>query len=120
MDAHSSTSRQRGFGRTAKTAAAVAIFTGVTALGGTAGAEPPEPGRASCMGYEASAVSPPGTSDEAPGGMPNVLADVDEFFVSPNGDFRNRGRVISFFTKLEADSHEACDEALVEAVFGGA
>lgn len=86
---------------------------------GAAVAAPPEPGRASCMGYEASHVSPPGASQEAPGGMPDVLADLDEFFVHPNGEFRSRGHVISFFTRLPGDSHEACDEALVEAVFGG-
>jgi hypothetical protein len=71
------------------------------------------------MGYEAAAVSPPGTSDEAPGGMPDVLSDLDEFFIDPNGDFKNRGDVISFFTKLGANTHEGCDEALFEAVFGG-
>jgi hypothetical protein len=85
---------------------------------GTAQAAPPEPGNASCMGYEASAVSPPGSNEEAPGGMPNVLADVDAFFVE-TGAFKNRGAVISFFTKLGAGSHEPCDEALLEAVFGG-
>lgn len=87
-------------------------------LAGTAQADPPGPGNASCMGYEASAVSPPGSSQEAPGGMPNVLANVDAFFVD-TGAFKNRGALISFFTKLRAGSHEACDEALLEAVFGG-
>lgn len=82
-------------------------------------ADPPEPGNASCLGYEASAVSPPGASTEAPGGMRNVLADLDAFFIDPNGDFSNRGQVIRFFTQLPADSHEACDAALVDAVFGG-
>lgn len=81
-------------------------------------AAPPEPGDASCMGYEASNVSPPGTSEEAPGGMPNVLADVDAFFVE-TGFFKNRGALISFFAQLGAGGHQACDEALVEAVFGG-
>jgi len=84
-----------------------------------AAAAPPEPGNASCMGYEASAISPPGTSDEAPDGMPNFLSDIDAFFVDPDGEYPTRGRLIQFFTKLPADSHEGCDEALIEAVFGG-
>ncbi|MBW3665611.1 MAG: hypothetical protein KY469_21150 [Actinobacteria bacterium] len=91
----------------------------VLAPAGAALAAPPEPGNASCMGYEASAVSPPGTSDEAPGGMPNVLSDIDTFFVDPDGEFHNRGKVIRVFTQLGADSHEACDEALIAAFFGG-
>lgn len=82
-------------------------------------AEPPEPGKASCMGYEASAVSHPGTSDEAPGGMPDLLAGLDAFFVAANGPFKNRGAVISLVTKLEADSHEGCDEAIEELFEGG-
>lgn len=94
------------------------LVTLVFVPAGAAVADPPEPGNASCMGYEASAVSPPGSSDEAPGGMPNVLADVDAFFVAPNGEFKNRGQVIRLFTQLDADSHEACDQALFEAVFG--
>lgn len=101
------------------TAAVTLLVTAGVIQADTTMATPPEPGNASCMGYEASAVSPPGTSDEAPGGMPGVLADLDEFFVDPDGDgFKNRGQVISFFTKLPADSHEGCDEALIEAVFG--
>lgn len=79
---------------------------------------PPEPGNASCLGYEASAVSPPGSSGEAPAGMRGILGDIDEFFVG-SGAFQNRGAAISFFAQLPGDSHESCDEALMEAVFGG-
>lgn len=106
-----------------KRIAALAAAFGLLAAAGLVNAnaafgEPPEPGNASCMGYEASAVSPPGTSDEAPGGMPELLAGVDAFFVAPNGPLKNRGAVIRLVTKLEADSHEGCDEA-IEALFEG-
>jgi hypothetical protein len=103
----------------AVTAAFGLIAAAVFGQASSAFANPPEPGSASCVGYEASNVSPPGTSGEAPGGMPNVLADLDAFFIQPNGPFSNRGAVISFFTKLGANTHEGCDEALIEAVFGG-
>lgn len=112
----------RNHGTQRRVAAAVMLVGVLMVMGfaqaGTVLAAPPEPGNASCMGYEASNVSPPGTSAEAPGGMPNVLADLDAFFAG-TGAFDNRGAVISFFTRLGAGSHEACDEALVEAVFGG-
>ncbi len=120
MFPHSATLRD---GIRVRIAASLAVLGLLVVVGfaeaGPAFADPPEPGNASCMGYEASAVSPPGTLDEAPGGMPNVLNDIDAFFVAPNGEFRNRGQLISFFTKLDAGSHQACDEALIEAVFGG-
>ena len=106
--------------RIVTSAAGIGLLLAAGAVHGTAAvAAPPEPGNASCMGYEAPHVSPPGTSEEAPGGMPNVLNDLDEFFIDPDGDFNNRGQIISFFTKLPADTHEGCDEALVESTIGG-
>ena len=70
---------------------------------GTAGTTP-----ASCMGIEAAALSPPGSSDEAPGGMPDIKAFLDEFFpgVPPGLAF------FSFAAHLHSGSHEACDEAM--------
>jgi hypothetical protein len=62
---------------------------------------------ASCMGFEASAVSPPGSSDEIPDGMPGLKAFVDEAF--PN---LPPGAVYSSIARLRLGSHEACDEAL--------
>jgi hypothetical protein len=61
---------------------------------------------ASCMGHEASAVSPPGTSEEFPGGMPQVRAVIGELFpgVPPGMAYRA-------FAQLHEGSHEACDEA---------
>jgi hypothetical protein len=65
-------------------------------------------GNASCVGFEASAVSPPGSSGEAPGGMPDVIAFVKgvagELGVPP-------GAIVSSVAKLHEGSHAACDEA---------
>ncbi|MPZ14833.1 MAG: hypothetical protein GEU73_10505 [Chloroflexi bacterium] len=63
--------------------------------------------RASCMGHEASAISPPGSSDEFPGGMPAVKQFIDVEFpgVPP-------GTIYSTIAKLHEGSHKACDEAL--------
>jgi hypothetical protein len=70
---------------------------------GSAGSTP-----ASCMGIEAAALSPPGSSDEAPGGVPDIKAFVDEAAPGvPPG--------LAFFSvagATRAGSHEACDEAL--------
>jgi len=60
---------------------------------------------ASCMGHEAAAISPPGTSDEVPGGMPEFNAFIRSLPGSP-------GATMSFIAKLHEGSHEACDEAL--------
>lgn len=61
-------------------------------------------GHASCIGIEASSVSPPGSSDEFPGGVPQVVSVVKE-------EAGKYGPVISGFAKLHAGSHAACDEA---------
>ena len=64
---------------------------------------------ASCMGIEASEISPPGTSDEFLGGMPALNSEVKEIAnflgVSP-------GAIYSSIAKLHEGSHVACDEAL--------
>jgi hypothetical protein len=64
-------------------------------------------GPASCLGHEASAVSPPGSSDEIPNGMPGLRNFVEEAFpgVPP-------GAIYSSIARLRLGSHEACDEAL--------
>jgi hypothetical protein len=61
-------------------------------------------GAASCIGFEASAISPPGSSEEVPGGAPELIA----FVKSEAG---SAGPVVSFVAKLHEGSHEACDEA---------
>lgn len=64
-------------------------------------------GPASCMGHEASGISPPGSSDEFPTGMPGLKAFIDQAFpgVPP-------GLIFSTIAGLHEGSHEACDEAL--------
>jgi hypothetical protein len=76
---------------------AVAVAPGAFAAGGPA----------SCMGHEASSLSPPGSSDELLGGMP-ALHDffVENFPGVPPGQF------YAGIAKLHEGSHEACDEAL--------
>lgn len=64
-------------------------------------------GGASCMGQEASAVSPPGSSDEIPTGMLGLRDFVDATFPGVP-----RGAIFSTIARLHAESHEACDEAL--------
>ena len=67
-----------------------------------------DPTNASCMGIEAAALSPPGSSDEAPGGMPDVKEFLNENFpgVPPGLVF------YSTAAHLHEGSHAACDEAL--------
>ena len=66
------------------------------------------PTPASCMGVEAAALSPPGSSDEAPGGVNDINAFLDE--VAPGVP---RGQAFfSVAARLHELSHEACDEAL--------
>lgn len=62
---------------------------------------------ASCMGHEASDISPPGSSDEVPGGMPALKAFV-------NGEFPGvpLGVIYRQIARLHEGSHQACDEAL--------
>jgi hypothetical protein len=66
-------------------------------------------GNASCMGIERSEISPPGSSDEVPGGSAafngEVKAIADGLGVSP-------GAVFAFVSHLHQGSHAACDEAL--------
>ena len=68
-----------------------------------ASAAPGEP--TSCLGIEASDISPPGSSEEAPGGMPDLLAFVDSLGQD------NRGVVVSSLAQLHEGSHAACDAA---------
>lgn len=86
--------------------ATIAVTVGVSAATGPA-AFAGASGKASCIGIEASDISPPGTSDEFPGGMPELTALVhdlaDQFGVPP-------GAIISPVAKTHAGSHQACDE----------
>ena len=73
---------------------------------------------ASCMGHEASSVSPPGAADGpySQYGMPGILEFIDEVAI-PFFDFNNRGEAISSGpAQVNSDhtlsTHHACDEAL--------
>ena len=66
-------------------------------------------GNASCMGIELSAISPPGTSDEVPGGAPELVGDVREIAASLGVP---AGAIDAFIAQTKAGSHEACDETL--------
>jgi hypothetical protein len=59
----------------------------------------------SCMGQEASSLSPPGSSDEAPGGMKDFAAFAKENLSPP-------GTLFTTFAHLHEGSHAACDEAV--------
>lgn len=58
---------------------------------------------ASCLGFEASAIAPAGTSAEFPGGVPELLAVVRSFGVPIGVVYRD-------VAKLHEGSHEACDD----------
>jgi hypothetical protein len=66
-------------------------------------------GAASCMGLEQASISPPGSSDEEPGGARQFVAEVKELAaflgVQP-------GALFGFIAQLHAGSHADCDEAL--------
>jgi hypothetical protein len=63
--------------------------------------------KASCMGIEASSLTPPGSSGEFPGGMPEFRR-----FVRENFPGTPPGVVSRTFAKLHEGSHAACDEAV--------
>jgi hypothetical protein len=82
----------------------VAAVVGVSAFLQVAAVQPAlgdASGRASCVGIEASSISPPGSSGEFRGGMPQLVATVKE-----GGKL---GPAISAFAKEHAGSHELCD-----------
>ena len=58
----------------------------------------------SCVGIESAGVSPKGSSDEFPGGHPQLNAFLREAF--PGTPL---GAIISEFAKVHAGSHEGCD-----------
>lgn len=78
-------------------------LVGIFATGSSASAKGPSE-HASCMGQEAAAISPPGSSEEVPGGMPEFMQFIRGLPGSP-------GSTISFIAHLHEGSHEACDAA---------
>jgi hypothetical protein len=92
--------------RSAQLTAALVVLTALGAAG-TASADPPST-KPSCLGFEASGVSPPGSSTEFPGGVPELVGVVHglaaEAGIPP-------GAIVGSIAKLHEGSHEACDEA---------
>jgi len=82
----------------------VALAGGIVAGGQSVAALADAGPHASCLGFEASAIAPAGTSDEFPGGVPDLLAAVRTFGVPVGVIYRD-------VAKLHEGSHEACDEA---------
>lgn len=93
-------------GRRVVAVLALGLTTGLT-LGAATGAFADAGDNASCMGHESSAVSPPGSSSEFPGGRSQLKAFIAEAFpgVPPGAVYRE-------IAKLHEGSHEACDAAL--------
>lgn len=59
---------------------------------------------ASCTGIESSGIAPAGSSDEFPGGRPQLNVVLRGLF--PDTPL---GQIVSGFSKVHAGSHEGCD-----------
>ena|SRR5688572_22041118 len=94
--------------------AGAALILAGAITSGVALADAPEGGNASCMAYEASDVSPPGSTTGATNqfGMPGVMNLGVQGAVDA-GFFTNRGGFIKAMASGHLGSHEDCD-----AVFG--
>jgi hypothetical protein len=92
-------------GRLGRVALSVTLLAGFT-LGPASSSFAAAGSHASCMGLEASNISPPGSSDEVPGGMPEFNAFIRANFPGPKGAVNRQ------IAKLHAGSHEACDAAI--------
>lgn len=89
------------------------VLAGATLMGRTALADAPEGSAASCMGFEASDDSPPGSLGGATNqfGMPGVMNIAIQGAVDA-GLVKTRGKFINLLASSHLGSHEACDEAL--------
>jgi hypothetical protein len=88
--------------------AAVALAAVLVTPAAALAAQEPN-GAASCVGIEMASISPPGSSDEEPGGARQFVGEIKElaafFGVRP-------GALFSFVASLHAGSHADCDESL--------
>jgi hypothetical protein len=75
----------------------------VVAVGSAGSALADAHGNASCIGFEASGIAPPGSSDEFPGGVAELQAFLRANVGHPTG------AIIREAAKLHLGSHEACD-----------
>jgi hypothetical protein len=85
----------------------LAVIAGVQVVGiQTAAAD--AGGHASCAGLEVSSISPPGSSDEFPGGVRELMGAVHGLATALN---TTPGAIVSTVAHLHEGSHAACDEA---------
>jgi ABC-type sugar transport system substrate-binding protein len=82
----------------------VAALLLILALGPARSASADAGAGASCMGHEASGISPPGSSDEFVGGMPEFRQ-----FIADNFPGTPAGAIIRTIAKQHGVSHEACE-----------
>lgn len=88
-----------------KIAVVLVLLVAIVAIPAVAASAAPN-AHASCVGLESQGISPVGSSDEFPGGRPQLNSVVRQL-IGANGI----GPVVSFVAKLYEGSHEACDEA---------
>ena len=81
----------------------VVVVAAMLALGSVGPAVADAHGNASCIGFEASGISPKGSSDEFPGGVPELQAFLHDNFPHESG------AIISEVAHQHLGSHEACD-----------
>jgi hypothetical protein len=91
--------------------AVLALGLAIPLAPGVAAAVDEPNGHASCMGIELAAISPPGSSDEVPGGAAAFVVEVKSIATSLGV---SPGAVSAFIASLHAGSHAECDEALEE------
>jgi hypothetical protein len=91
--------------------AVLTLTVGSLATPGIVAAASEPNSRASCMGLELASISPPGSSDEEPGGAPQFTGEVKGLAASLG---LRPGALFSFIAHLHAGSHAVCDEVLEE------
>ena len=100
--------RHRTPRRTLLIAAVVLTIASVATPSVAAAASEPN-GNASCMGIELASISPPGSSEEEPGGADQFTGEVKGLAAALG---LRPGALFSFIAHLHAGSHAACDELL--------
>ena len=86
-----------------RTAMSAGVLANLVSIGFAGPAVADAHGDASCIGFEASGIAPPGSSDEVPGGVAELQVFLRNTFGHPTG------AVVSDFAHLHLGSHEACD-----------
>lgn len=94
--------------RALRMAVMATLLAGSVQLAGVRPARADASGAASCIGIEASSISPPGSSDEFPDGLLGVLQEVR---AAAEAFGINQGAIFSSVAMLHAGSHAGCDEA---------